>query len=171
MKWMRSICVLLFLFGSTSLMAQSVPTFTMDFKDSSLTEIFDYFTAHSDYVFTYNSAEVRQQEAKINASFRDATLSEILTECLKNTPFTFEIIDQHVVIKKRPKPQAEVLTLQGTVYDEDNQPLPGVTVILKGTTLGTATDIDGKYTLTLPGNTIRRRRHWCFLSSAWRHGK
>ena len=144
---------MLFLFGSTSLMAQSVPTFTMDFKDSSLTEIFDYFTAHSEYVFTYNSAEVRQQEVKINASFRDATLSEILTECLKNTPFTFEIIDQHVVIKRRPKPLAEALTLQGTVYDEGNQPLPGVTVILKGTTLGTATDIDGKYTLTLPGNT------------------
>ena len=144
---------MLFLFGSTSLMAQSVPTFTMDFKDSSLTEIFDYFTAHSEYVFTYNSAEVRQQEVKINASFRDATLSEILTECLKDTPFTFEIIDRHVVIKKRPKPLAEALTLQGTVYDEDNQPLPGVTVILKGTTLGTATDIDGKYTLTLPGNT------------------
>ena len=142
--WVRGICLLLFLFGSTSLMAQSVPTFTMDFKDSSLTEIFDYFTAHSEYVFTYNSAEVRQQEVKINASFRDATLSEILTECLKNTPFTFEIIDQHVVIKRRPKPQAEALTLQGTVYDEDNQPLPGVTVILKGTTLGTATDIDGK---------------------------
>ena len=151
--WVRGICLLLFLFGSTSLMAQSVPTFTMDFKDSSLTEIFDYFTAHSEYVFTYNSAEVRQQEVKINASFRDATLSEILTECLKDTPFTFEIIDQHVVIKKRPKPLAEALTLQGTVYDEGNQPLPGVTVILKGTTLGTATDIDGKYTLTLPGNT------------------
>lgn len=148
--WVRGICLLLFLFGSTSLMAQSVPTFTMDFKDSSLTEIFDYFTAHSEYVFTYNSAEVRQQEVKINASFRDATLSEILTECLKDTPFTFEVIDQHVVIKQRIGQVTEPLILQGTVYDENEQPLPGATVVLKGTTLGVSTNPAGKYTLFLP---------------------
>lgn len=41
--------------------------------------------------------------------------------------------------------------VSGTVLDENSQPLPGVTIIVKGTTTGTTTDIDGKYTLSAPG--------------------
>lgn len=42
------------------------------------------------------------------------------------------------------------ITITGTVLDETNTPLPGVSVIIKGTTIGTATDADGKYTLSVP---------------------
>ncbi len=42
--------------------------------------------------------------------------------------------------------------VKGVVLDEDNEPLPGATVIVKGTTIGTSTDFDGKYSLTIPNN-------------------
>lgn len=42
-------------------------------------------------------------------------------------------------------------TVSGTVLDENSQPLPGVTIIVKGTTNGTTTDIDGKYSLSVSG--------------------
>jgi len=42
------------------------------------------------------------------------------------------------------------ITISGTVFDETNTPLPGVSVLIKGTTIGTATDADGKYTLSVP---------------------
>ena len=42
--------------------------------------------------------------------------------------------------------------VRGVVLDEYNNPLPGATVIVKGTTIGTSTDFDGKYSLTIPNN-------------------
>ena len=45
------------------------------------------------------------------------------------------------------------ITVTGTVLDETNTPLPGVSVLVKGTTIGTATDSDGKYTLSIPDGT------------------
>lgn len=42
--------------------------------------------------------------------------------------------------------------VRGIVLDEYNIPLPGATVIVKGTTIGTSTDFDGKYSLTIPNN-------------------
>ena len=57
--------------------------------------------------------------------------------------------------KKNSFPQQKTVRIQGKVSDEDGAPLPGVTVLIKGTTLGTATDMDGKYSLSVPeGNYI-----------------
>ncbi len=46
------------------------------------------------------------------------------------------------------------ITISGTVLDETNTPLPGVSVVIKGTTIGTATDADGKYTLNVPDLSV-----------------
>lgn len=43
-------------------------------------------------------------------------------------------------------------TVSGVVLDEDGGPIPGTTVLVKGTTIGTVTDTEGRYSLTLPGN-------------------
>jgi TonB-dependent SusC/RagA subfamily outer membrane receptor len=47
---------------------------------------------------------------------------------------------------------AQVRTISGTVRDADNNPLPGVSIAVKGTTVGTTSDVDGKYTLSIPAN-------------------
>lgn len=50
---------------------------------------------------------------------------------------------------------SQTTSVSGAVYDENNQPLPGTSILVKGSTIGTVTDIDGNYSLTLPdGNSI-----------------
>ena len=47
--------------------------------------------------------------------------------------------------------QTDLVKVTGTVTDETNQPVPGVNVLLKGSSnIGTVTDIEGKYTLNIP---------------------
>ena len=50
--------------------------------------------------------------------------------------------------------QTEELTVSGTVTDENNDPLPGVSILVKGTTRGTASDATGKFTLTVERGTV-----------------
>lgn len=45
---------------------------------------------------------------------------------------------------------AQNITITGTVTDEGNVPIPGVSIVLENTSTGTATDFDGKYTLQVP---------------------
>src|SRR5690606_21554751 len=47
------------------------------------------------------------------------------------------------------------VTVTGTVVDQSGMPIPGVTVLVKGTTIGTSTDLDGKYSISIPeGSTL-----------------
>lgn len=145
----RMLCVVWLLCSTSFLFAQQKQTFTVEFKANTLEEVFAYFGKNSDYVFTFNSNDLKQDPTRVTRSFTDATLSAILTECLKGTPFTFEIIDRHVVIKKREQVQQKSLTVKGVVRDMEKQPLPGVTVLVKGTTIGVVTDVNGEFAITI----------------------
>ena len=146
----RIFCVFWLLCTTSFLFAQQKQTFTVEFKANILEEVFAYFGKNSDYVFTFNSNDLKQDPIRVTRSFTNASLSTILTECLKGTPFTFEIIDRHVVIKKRAQVQQKSLTVKGFVCDEKKHPMPGVTIRVVGTTVGTATDTDGRFLLELP---------------------
>ena len=145
----RMACFVLLLFMAPCAMAQQGQTFTVSFKANTLEEVFDYLSKNSDYVFTYNSADLRQEAKRVTHDFKNATLAAILDECLKGTAFTYEIIDRHVVVKKREE-KSESVTVKGIVYDEKRQPLPGVTVQVVGTSVGTATTSKGWFSIDLP---------------------
>ena len=49
--------------------------------------------------------------------------------------------------------KAQERTLIGKVVDENNEGLPGVNIIIKGTTIGTITDFEGVYKLNIPEET------------------
>ncbi|MEJ7662046.1 MAG: carboxypeptidase-like regulatory domain-containing protein [Hymenobacter sp.] len=55
--------------------------------------------------------------------------------------------------------------ITGTVTDEKSQPLPGVTILVKGTTTGATTDLNGNFTLAYPAGRLRLAR--CWLSPSW----
>ena len=65
--------------------------------------------------------------------------------------------------------QTAEITIQGKVTDEKNEPLPGVTVQLKGTTTGASTNVDGSYALTLPsGNATLVFSYVGYRDRKWR---
>lgn len=75
-----------------------------------------------------------------------------MKKCLEGTGLEYELTNNVVVIRKSAAKmeKAQQVTLSGTVRDKDGQTLPGVSVVIKGTSLGGATDIDGKYRFTVP---------------------
>ena len=113
----------------------------------SVKEVLEIIKKH-DYRLVYSAVVVDACTKKVTMKKENATVEEILNEALKGTDLTFNVEGRLVTIKKADKDK--VLLVKGVVRDENGEPMPGVTVLVKGTTMGTATDVNGKFQIRLP---------------------
>lgn len=78
--------------------------------------------------------------------FQDAELKDVLDRLLENTALGYQVVGGVYVIRELP-PLAKAIKVSGRVVDSQGHPLPGVSVVLKGTTTGVATDVNGNFEL------------------------
>lgn len=122
--------------------------------NATLQEVFEQLTETTDYRFVYSS-DLLNKAQKITCDFQNESIESVLAECLEGTNLWYRIEGQDKVVIISPKFQrpyvpVKEITLTGKVVDKDGQPLPGVSVVLKGTTMGVATDVNGNFTLVIP---------------------
>lgn len=122
-------------------------------KDVSLETAFTEIKRQTGLSFWYDKAEL-EKASKISVSIKNATTQEVLEECLKGSPFTFEIFDKTVVIKLKTKPNSSPenrkvidFTIKGKVIDEQGSPMSGVTVKLRNTDRITQTNGNGEFSI------------------------
>lgn len=136
--------------------------FDLKMKQVSLKEVFQTITEQSEFKFVYNNNVVNDKQ-KVSVKTEDARVEEILDEILPKHDLEYRVIDRQVIVfpaeaetKTKPGTPAEgqqQKSISGKVVDEEGLPLPGVSVVVKGTTIGIVTNIDGEYTLTgIPEN-------------------
>jgi len=130
---------------------------TLHQNNTSVEKILRAIEKQTGYHFLYDKRDV-VQAGEINIEVVNVTVEKALDQALKDQPLSYKIFDQTIVIKRKDNfkntANIAVLKIQGTVTDSKG-PLPGVTVKLKGSGLGTATDVNGKYALTVPdGNGV-----------------
>lgn len=135
---------------NTSVIAQRV---SIELKNASLREIFEQVKKQTGLSFMYSNDDVRNLQ-KQNFKIIDADVTVAMEKCLKDTGLTFELTNGVVIVKpvipaKNTSPQKERV-LSGGVKDARGDALPGVTVRIKGTSLGVVTDIDGNWKLGIP---------------------
>ncbi|MEZ4969233.1 MAG: SusC/RagA family TonB-linked outer membrane protein [Flavobacteriaceae bacterium] len=130
----------------------------IDIKVSGVTyeELFKEIQKKSEYIFFYKDGILNIDE-KVSLSLTNSDLMTILDKAFANTNLGYKIDDRQVVIKKKWFPKKTVASVEGiaqeqfavsgTVLDETGQPLPGASVVEKGTTNGIQTDFDGNFTL------------------------
>ena len=126
--------------------------FDISMKKASLADVFQYLRQVSEYKFVYDSDAVKQFQP-VSVDLKGVGLEEVLEDCLKGSPFVFLIEDDLVIIREQksvPQKQTQEVKIVGKVTDEKGSLLPGVTVQIQGTSLGTVTDTDGKYVLSVP---------------------
>ena len=102
--------------------------------------------------FIYNEEHVKALQV-FDVQVDHKTVQEVLDEVFKNTSlrYFFENDIIYIVNNQKDEPdKKEGRSISGTVKDTRKSPLPGVTVLIKGTTVGVVTDIDGKFKIELP---------------------
>lgn len=106
----------------------------------------------SGYSFVYIAGDVdTDRTVSVDAN----QLKDAVAQILKGQNVSYEIQGKNIVVKKtnqRQTTSGKKKTVTGVVKDANGEPIIGATVVEKGTTNGTVTDFDGKYTLELSEN-------------------
>lgn len=137
---------------SFSFAQQNTDRVSIDMKNASLSEVFDEIKRQTKLSFMFSNDDLKHVERK-DYTVKNVTVDSAMRKCLEGTGLEYELTNNVVVIRKAPPVKAErvqQITLAGTVRDKDGLTLPGVSIVIKGTTMGGATDVDGRYSLTLP---------------------
>ena len=128
-------------------------------KNATVEEVLQKIEEQSNLYFLYRSDFLKNlPEVSIDAT--GLRVEEVLNKIIVPYGFEYEIDDKVVVIRKLGEPlvlnmQQQTKTVEGKVIDSNGAALPGVTVVVKGSTNGTVTNLDGFYQLLdVPSNAI-----------------
>lgn len=122
---------------------------TLKIKDATVTEALREANRLCGNRIVFMKEETDRERARVTLEVTDRPVAEVVKGILAGTSLGCTEREGRIVVMPR---RQETVTVQGVVKDEKGQPLPGVTVLLKGTTVGVVTDVDGRYALMLPGD-------------------
>lgn len=139
---------------------------TLTLKNVSLENALSELEKTAHIKFSYNSRALNLGQ-KVSINEKNEVLSNVLNKLLKPLGIKYMQVSNRIVLRKEDeknvgflqeteqtiKPDKNINTdiaIKGTVTDENGEKLPGVSVIVKGTTRGTTTDINGEYSLAVP---------------------
>jgi TonB-linked SusC/RagA family outer membrane protein len=125
-------------------------------------ELFREIEEKSEFYFFYQKDDLKELD-KVTVNVKNATVTEILDKALVGYNLDYKVVDRYIIVRKTGDTfgenimaaQQQQRTISGKVTDSSEQPLPGVSVVVKGTTQGTVTNPDGDYSIgNVPANAV-----------------
>lgn len=127
---------------------------TLKENNIELGELLNKIENQTDFYFFYSNDKI-DKHRKVNVDVTDQTIAEILNIVLKNTDITYQVNNKAIILNKSvPVASQQTKKISGVVTDALGETVIGANVSVKGTTNGTITDIDGKFSLEVPANAI-----------------
>lgn len=130
---------------------------TLQEQGAPVYEVVKKIEQQSGLSFVYNNS-VMNNNRKVNVKADNATIEQVMEQLLANTGLSYTVKEKNLVIYKSNASDGvsqEKRTITGLVQDKNHIPVIGATVMVEGTTNGVVTDIDGKYSITVPAGKNR----------------
>lgn len=151
-----ALFLLLFLFSLPIHATQAPGKITIRFADIPLSEAIKKIEAASNYSFFYDVNKTDLQQ-RVSLTANDLPMEEAIAQLLRTTNLTFSITNRQIaLILQLPSSDLPVKTVTGIVTDHRGEPIIGANIVEKGTTNGVVTDIDGNFSISVPGNATLR---------------
>lgn len=163
-KMMVAACMLAglpFIPGTVSASELQTQMMSVQMESTTLKELFDLIEEKFNYTFLIRNNDINLNE-RISIDMSNRSVEEILTTALKNQHADFVVNNNRIVVYKSSSNPNELrntermvaqqtITISGTIVDAvTGEPVIGANVLVKGTTNGTSTDFDGKFSLEAP---------------------
>lgn len=125
---------------------------SLNVKDESLQQVLKKIQMLAKVNFTYKSVDVTSPD-KVTLSVRDRELKYILNSLLAPAGLEYAVANKNIVIRKKVH-LAQDVDIRGKVTSDAGEALPGASVMVKGTSIGTTTDADGSFALRVPDDGV-----------------
>lgn len=137
--------------------SQSVK-FSLNMENTTVQDVLATIERKSDFYFTYNLKQINATRI-VSVNFKDKTVAEVLDELFAGEDIHYIIKEKHIALYKAEEEDTQsrqqVKKVLGTVTDKNGEPIAGANIIEKGSVQnGTITDMDGKYSLAVSGNSV-----------------
>lgn len=152
------IIVMICLVQLFSLGESNAQAITIHQTDLSVWEIIRVIEKTSDKVFFYNNSDV-DLNRRVTLQVSDASIEKVLDMLFAGTHNTYKIDGRQVYIMKKPVQETvnarqQKKTITGIITDKNGESVIGANIIEKGTTNGTVTDIDGRFSLSVENDAV-----------------
>lgn len=170
---MRNAFLALFLFVGTTYATESYSQnmrVTVVSSGISTAQVLSEIEEQTDYLFVYDVNEVNL-DRRVNVDAENRPVSEVLDEVFEGTDVDYAMEGKNIMLMKRSKKEAPASaqqtsgnTIKGVVTDANGEPIIGANIMVEGTTTGTITDFDGRFTLDVPENATLQISYIGFVS-------
>ncbi|MDW7695869.1 TonB-dependent receptor [Flammeovirgaceae bacterium SG7u.111] len=134
-------------------------------QNASIEEVFNMIEGATEYKFAYDESLAESVLTKISLEGKNKPVADYLLEISKETKLKFKQVNQTITVRKmeskiwKRQPVLEIAVQQKKISGivtsaDDSAPLPGVSIIIKGTSSGTTTDLDGKFALEVAEGAV-----------------
>lgn len=149
---------LTFLLLITSILQISASSYgqnvTIHEVNAPMVKIFKEIRKQTGYDFFYSDRVIASTK-NVTVNLSQVSINEALDACFENQDVTYSIANKIVTVKPKekvthfisPVRELKLLKLKGTVTDEKGTPIPGASIVIKGTTRGTQTDVNGTFSI------------------------
>lgn len=153
-KRLRFVLFLCMFMMQAMAFAQNGVRITIQKNNVTVIEALKIVEKQSKFSVGYNDSQLNDKPA-INLNLKNVELGKALSIILNGTGFTYKIKGSYIKIIPQTKAGSTVIKqITGRVVDEKNEPLIGVNIQVEGTDTGTITDLDGKYSIKAPLNSV-----------------
>ncbi|MCL3781848.1 SusC/RagA family TonB-linked outer membrane protein [Prolixibacteraceae bacterium JC049] len=159
-KWFKTMRIIAFLILVTAFQSFAERVYSqtnkisLDVKSQSISQILDEIEKQTDFFFLFDATVVDvKQKTSINCS--EKSIDKILDKVFVDTGITYKIVNRLIALKpSKTNSNQQKKLIKGTVTDDAGEPLPGVSVVVKGTTIGVTSDVDGNFSIEVSAQTI-----------------
>jgi type II secretory pathway component GspD/PulD (secretin) len=140
---------------------------SLNFEKTKLETVLNEIENQTEFYFLYNQDKINVNQT-VDVHVKDQKIEAILDQIFKSTGINYAIYDRQIVLTSQETPAPAVgrqpgTAVKGRVTTPDGEAIPGVTVMVKGTSTGTITDADGNYSLS----SVTDNATLVFRSSGW----
>ena len=164
-KWLRVMKLTLFFLLATlvhvsaSVYSQQTKL-SISLKDAKVKDVLRTIEDQSEFYFLYKNVDIDVNRI-VSVDIKDKSVESLLDQIFSGTTVSYEVVNKQIVLIDKgevntySRNEQQQKTVSGKVTDSSGGSLPGVTVVVKGTTIGTITDANGKFSLSnIPNNAV-----------------
>lgn len=123
--------------------------FTFNIENEPVKHVLKEIESTSNFRFFYNDELLNTFEV-ISLNVKNQRVDQVLDKLLEGKSLSYTILEDNLIVITPINKERQELLVTGSVVDANGTPLPGVNILVKGTTTGSITDSDGRYSITVP---------------------